>query len=229
MATYNGALFIEEQVKSILSQLSLDDELIVSDDGSSDTTLAIIESFNDSRIRIVPSRRYKSTAKNFENSLRYAEGNFIILSDQDDIWYPNKIDAVLGILVDYDLVLTDCRVVDNKGKTMYDSFFNIRKSQLGFCKNLWKNSYMGCCMAFKRNVLNYVLPFPEHIYYHDWWIGLMVELKGKPYLYNQPLIYYRRHGANMTPTGEGSHQWSLRLKHRFWLSWYILKRMMVSY
>ncbi|NEU66758.1 glycosyltransferase family 2 protein [Spirosoma agri] len=224
MATYNGALFIEEQIHSILNQLGLNDELIISDDGSTDDTIGLINSFQDQRLRLVPSRRYRSTARNFENALQHAQGEYVFLSDQDDVWYPDKVETILASLASHDLVLTDCRVVDSSGGVMHESFFKNRRSQLGFWRNLWKNSYMGCCMAFRRDVLSYVLPFPHHIYYHDWWIGLMVELRGKPFLYGQPLILYRRHGSNMTPTGESSHNWKIRIQHRFWLSWSIVKR-----
>ena len=228
MATYNGALFIEEQISSILEQLGSEDELIISDDGSTDLTLSLIASFQDARVRLVPSQRFGSAILNFENALRYAEGAYIFLSDQDDIWYPGKVQAMLTDLVNYDLILTDCQIVDDKGHIMHESFFNLRGSRAGFWRNLWKNSYMGCCMAFKREVLTYALPFPSHIHMHDWWIGLLTELRGRPYFRAQPLIQYRRHSANVSPTGEGSYHWSMRIRNRLWMLWYVFRRTIAS-
>ncbi|UHG92167.1 glycosyltransferase family 2 protein [Spirosoma oryzicola] len=226
MATYNGALFIEEQIRSILDQLTVDDELIISDDGSTDKTVQLINFFGDQRIRLVYSQGHKSPAQNFENALQHAQGAFIFLSDQDDIWYPDKVQTVLNSLINYDLVVTDCQIVDKDGKILHDSFFESRRSRRGFWRNLWKNSYMGCCMAFKREVLAYALPFPPQLYFHDWWIGLMVERQGTPYFLTQALIKYRRHGYNVTPTGETpqSYQWRVRFRNRFWLSWSVMKR-----
>ncbi|GAB4015098.1 glycosyltransferase family 2 protein [Spirosoma koreense] len=228
MATYNGALFIEEQIISILNQLSDDDELIISDDGSTDSTISLIESFCDPRIHLVINPRYGSAVRNFENALRHAKGKVIFLSDQDDIWYPDKVEVLLKDLNHYDLVLTDCRVVDEQGHTLSESFFASRGSQLGFWRNLWKNSYMGCCMAFNRKVLTYALPFPKHIHMHDWWIGLLTELHGTSYFRNQPLIQYRRHKANVSPTSEGSYHWGIRIVNRLWMGWYVFKRAYAS-
>ena len=85
MATYNGEKYIEEQLKSILSQLGENDEVIVSDDSSTDNTLAIVESFNDVRIKIFPNNKFHSPIFNFENALKQATGDYIFLSDQDDV------------------------------------------------------------------------------------------------------------------------------------------------
>ncbi|WP_254448674.1 glycosyltransferase family 2 protein [Spirosoma rhododendri] len=226
MATYNGAEFVAEQIDSILVQLGDNDELIISDDGSKDATVAIINGIQDKRIRLVPSQRFGSVVKNFENALRHAEGEIIFLADQDDVWYEGKVDAVIARLETCDLVLTDCRVVAQSGEVLHESFFRSRDSRPGFWRNLWKNAYQGCCMAFRRSVLTYALPFPKNIDYHDWWIGLLVELKGTPCFYDKPLLHYRRHGGNISPTGQAPQEkdWKNRLRNRFWLSWYIIGR-----
>ncbi len=228
MATYNGAKFIKEQIDSILTQLGDNDELIISDDGSKDDTVSIVNGIQDKRIRLVPSQRFGSVVQNFENALRYADGEIIFLADQDDVWYEGKVEAVRACLDTCDLVLTDCRIVDQSGAVLHESYFRSRNSQPGFWRNLWKNAYQGCCMAFNRSVLSYTMPFPKNIDYHDWWIGLMVELKGTPCFYNQPLLQYRRHGGNISPTGQTSPEkdWMGRLKNRFWLSWYVAGRLL---
>lgn len=114
MATYNGGKYIKEQVDSILAQefkenKDVEMEIVVSDDGSTDDTLRILEAYRDERIKIFrhtnPTRKYKyfnasrACSRNFENAMRHAEGDYIFLADQDDVWYPNKMDLQLLKLV----------------------------------------------------------------------------------------------------------------------------------
>ena len=205
MATHNGASYIIEQIESILDQLSPNDELVISDDASTDDTVQIIRQLKDARVKYVGSQFYGSPSLNFENALQNASGQYIFLADQDDIWASNKIEVVLPFLQNYDLVLTDCELMDKGGDLIYPSFFEIRGSKAGFWNNLRKNSYMGCCMAFRRESLLYALPFPADIHMHDWWIGLLVEARGRVFFLRQPLMRYRRHGANASPTGEGTN------------------------
>nr|AIA84980.1 Glycos_transf_2 [uncultured Leptotrichia sp.] len=90
MATYNGSSFIKAQLESILFQLNTNDEVVISDDGSSDDTLSIIEAFNDPRIRLIEGPKIHSVAHNFEYAIRHSRGDIIFLSDQDDVWLNNK-------------------------------------------------------------------------------------------------------------------------------------------
>ncbi|WP_207426498.1 glycosyltransferase family 2 protein [Pedobacter sp. SYSU D00535] len=191
IATYNGESYLQEQLKSILDQLRYDDEVIVSDDGSTDHTLTIIESFHDSRIRVLHSARPKSPVSNFEHALSHAKGEYIFLSDQDDIWFPNKVNLVLGYLKKYDLVVHDCKI--QKDGRVVGSYFSDSNSGSGLIKNLLKNTFLGNCMAFRRNVLLHALPFPEDIPMHDMWIGLVATLYGKVYFIRNKLSIWRRH------------------------------------
>lgn len=222
LATFNGDKYIKRQIDSILQQLGAEDELIISDDGSTDKTLHILNDIIDSRICILPFKKFNSAIRNFEYILTRAKGDIIFLSDQDDIWLPGKLDKMLFALMQTDLVLSDCIVVDQNDNIIHNSFFKHRQSKPGFWVNLWKNSYMGCCMAFRREVLMYTLPFPKNIHMHDWWIGLMVEYNGKVLFLHEPLLKYVRHGENVSPTGQGKHSWSKRLVNRFWMGWYVL-------
>ena len=88
--------------------------------------------------------------------------------------------------------------MDQNEQVIEDSFFQHRGSQSGLFKNLWKNSYLGCCMAFRRSVLECSLPFPPKIEMHDWWIGLIGEMMGKVRLIDKTLLKYRRHGENVS-------------------------------
>lgn len=225
MATYNGEAYIKKQLESILVQLKEDDEIIISDDLSTDNTLNIIRSFNDPRIKIYKDRKYGSPAYNFENALKHASGDYIFLSDQDDVWLFNKVISMTQLLDKFDLVVSDCKVVDENLKIIHESFFSLLNSGPGFWKNFKKNTFLGCCMAFKKDILFYVLPFPTNIFMHDIWIGHMVELKGKTFFLDQPLMLYRRHGNNASSAAEKStNSFCYKIKYRFLLLYTLFKR-----
>lgn len=213
MASLNGAKYIAEQIDSILLQLNSGDELIVSDDGSTDDTIAIIKSYQDSRIRLIQNNFSGGVAKNFETSLKISKGDFIFLADQDDVWVPAKIKVMLHQLKYYDLVISDCLMMDHALKTKSGSFFSANNSGRGLIRNIFRNSYMGCCMAFNRKLLNRALPFPKDIPIHDFWIGLIGEMYFKVHFMPEVLVYHRRHSSNASSTGEGSSL-SLRQKIR---------------
>lgn len=214
MATYNGQRHLRRQLESILRQLGDNDEVIISDDNSTDKTKQVVDSFYDSRIRFFTNTGQRGPVGNFQNAINQSTGDYIFLADQDDVWLPNKIAVTTKLLLEYDLVLSNCTVVDDALNIIHPSFFDVRRSKKGFLRNLLKNSYMGCCMAFRRAVVSYTLPFPKQIHMHDWWIGLVTELKGKIYFCNEPLILYVRHGGNASPTGEKSYPFSKQFKNR---------------
>jgi glycosyltransferase involved in cell wall biosynthesis len=204
MATKNGASYIAQQLDSILPQLHYLDEVIISDDSSTDNTVEIVQSYNDARIKIIRNKNQKGILKNFETSLRASSGDFVFLADQDDVWLASKVEVMLRHLQQYDLVISDCQVVDQALKIKAESFFTANNSGSGLIKNLYRNSYMGCCMAFSRKVLNCALPFPKEIPVHDFWIGLIGEMYFKVYFTPEVLVKYRRHYNNASSTGEKS-------------------------
>ena len=203
IATFNGASYVAEQLNSILPQITNNDEIIISDDSSTDGTLEIIEEYSKkyNNIKILPHQTYHSAIFNFENALRNASGDVVFLCDQDDVWVPDRVRVMLDALRRFDLVVSDCMIVDRDLNVIDQSFFKRVHSRSGFLKNFIKNSYIGCCMAFRKEVLNYVLPFPKNLVSHDMWIGLMVELYGETCFVNQPLLLYRKHGNNVTDSG----------------------------
>lgn len=222
VATYNGAKFIRQQIDSILAS-SLVTRVIISDDGSHDGTLEIIKSINDQRLNIVKGPR-QGLIKNFEFLLQQVNEEYVYLSDQDDIWDVKKVQTMLQRLQSVDLVVSNCVVVDEKLNTIYPSFYNLRNSGPGFLKNVYKNTYLGCCMAFRSEVLKYVLPFPSNVPMHDWWIGLSVQMLGRVDFIDEKLVFYRRHGKNVSSTAEPSHySWMLRIKWRIWMVYYLVK------
>ena len=203
MATFNGEPYITDQLSSIFPQLGTEDEIVISDDNSTDKTVDIIKGFNDRRIRLYINE-FRNPIFNFEFALRKCQGDVIFLSDQDDLWNTNKVKIVSGLLKEYDMVVTDCEVVDGNGVTIHDSFFKLRNSGRGLIKNFIRNSYVGCCMAMKRKIVEKALPFPKSISMHDIWIGMIAELYGMTYFCDQKLVKYRRHGGNNTCATEES-------------------------
>ncbi|MDR3415442.1 MAG: glycosyltransferase family 2 protein [Nevskia sp.] len=198
IATYNGEKYIARQLESIASQLSPDDEIVLVDDQSSDRTLDIVRSLDFGILKIVraPSRGGPTAA--FGLALQHARGEFIFLSDQDDVWLPGKVEKMLSALERADLVVSDACVVDEKLGPIFPSFFVLRGSKPGVFRNFFRNSYVGCCMAFRAAVARAALPIPQQVYMHDVWIGLIANLLFRVEFLPEPLILWRRHGATAT-------------------------------
>ncbi len=217
LAAYKGEQYIAEQIQSILNELGENDELIISDDCPEGKTFGVVKEFiaKDKRIRYIEGPR-KGVIKNFENALNACTGDVIFLSDQDDVWLPGKVDAVMNeIKSGADLVLHDASVTDANLNITEPSYFAIHSSNNSFVKNIIKNSFVGCCMAFTKEVMNESLPFPRKLPMHDWWIALLALKKHrKVVLLNKPLILWRRHGDNVTGGKTSAYQkiiWRLRI------------------
>ena len=221
VATYNGEKFIREQIDSILCQLSSDDEIIVSDDGSTDGTIVIINCIGDKRIRIIEGPRKHSPTFNFENALKEAKGNYIFLADQDDVWKTNKVEVCMKWLQKYDCVVSDAQVTDSNLNPLYPSLYAIMQVRQGHIYNtVWKNGYTGCCMAFRRNILEASLPFPKDIPMHDIWIGNVAAYKYNVKFIPDKLILFRRHKETISCNGKGS-KYSIWQQMKF--RWSIIK------
>lgn len=202
IATYNGERYLPEQLASVLAS-PLVGEVLLSDDGSSDGTCDVVRKFDDKRVKLLEGPR-AGLVKNYGHLLSQARGNQIFLADQDDVWLPEKVQIMSSALRSTDLVLSDCVVVDSRLNVLQPSFFASRASQPGLLRNLAKNSYLGCCMAFDRRLLAYALPFPQGLPMHDWWLGLVAETFGTVRFVPTPLVLYRRHGGNASSTSAHS-------------------------
>jgi glycosyltransferase involved in cell wall biosynthesis len=193
IATFNGEKYIKQQLDSILYQLDINDEVIISDDNSTDKTIEIISRYKDSRIKIL-NANFRDFRKNFENALKVAKGEYIFLSDQDDVWLSGKYKRCLEIIQEYDLVVTDSILVDDNLQEIKPSFFKFYNSGKGILKNIYRSTYFGSCMAFKKRLLTYSLPLPKTKEIgHDLWIGIVAEIIGNVFFLNEPLLLYRRH------------------------------------
>ncbi len=227
LAAYKGEKYIEAQIRSILPQLSYGDEIIVSDDRPGGMTEKIVKKIasEDSRVVWVEGKS-KGVVSNFVNAIRYCKGDKIFLCDQDDVWLPDKVKRVMEAFDEgYDLVLHNAYITDGELNITDYSFFEKRGSKKGVIRNIFKNSYMGCCMAFDRKLLKKIMPMPRSIPMHDQWIGILAEIYGKVKFLDLPLIYYRVHGGNVTG---GKTTFRQKMEWRRYLIFKLYKRVILK-
>ncbi len=220
LAYYNGGTYIREQVASILSELQEEDELLISVDSCEDGSKKILKelSLEDryGRVRVIRGPGF-GVVKNFENAIRKCKGDIIFLSDQDDIWLPGKRKSVLAAFEDGKVmaVVHDAMLVDQNGEQIgKKTMFSLRHSRPGKIKNFIKNSYVGCCMAFRRELIPVIMPIPKKMYMHDFWIGMAAESIGRSVMLNNVLLLYRRHDENVTDLQHGSIRFMIRKRMR---------------
>jgi glycosyltransferase involved in cell wall biosynthesis len=230
IATYNGEKYIKEQLFSILEQLGKDDEIIISDDCSTDNTIGIIEKLSDSRIKLFFNKE-KGYTSNFENALKQVTGDIVFISDQDDIWNPNKVRVCLEELKSVDLIVSDCQLINSTNEIISDSYFELRGVKKSSWGNLIKFSYLGCCLAFRSEILKKALPFPSNRQFctHDNWLFLVGSFLFKHKVLDDKLIYYRRHDGNVSTGGliSATSRW-FKIKYRIYLCFFLIKRSFIN-
>lgn len=227
MAVYNGANYIKMQLDSILPQIGIHDELIISDDNSTDNTLEIISNYNDNRILIFTNENEKGYSKNFENAISKSTGDIIFISDQDDVWLDNKVAIMLKALEKSSLAVHDASIVDDSLNLVSKSHFELFNVKSGFLNNFLKTRYIGACMAFKREVLKKAFPLPENqkLCAYDYWLTLVAEYYYSVELVKEPLIKYRRHFSNASTGGQKStNSLMKKISVRMYCLFYLLKR-----
>lgn len=228
LATYNGEKYILEQLYSILSQLGDHDEVILSDDRSSDDTVERIRQIGDPRIKIYENAiNRRGYTRNFENALVHASGDYVFLCDQDDVWHEDKVAKTIEVLQRCDFTVSDANVVDENRNVIYPSHFARFNTKSGFLENLVRTRYIGACMAFRRNVLLKALPFPKNEVHcaHDYWLAIVAECFFTVELIREPLIDYRRHGANASSGGlaKSKSSVSARIMKRIYSLWMLFR------
>ena len=210
MATYNGKKYLREQLDSLYSQTRIPDEVIVSDDNSSDGTNYILEEYSkEYGLNYSVNEKSLGVNKNFENALHFCKGNYIMICDQDDIWLPNKIETTLKYMhnledrwgKDYPLLVTsevasyiDGEPIDLHDKPNKGTIDNYRE----FLFN--SNQYcQGCTMMLNRALLDRLPSFPNsfHHYPYDAHIAMISILIGKRCHIKQEMMLYRHHSNNV--------------------------------
>jgi glycosyltransferase involved in cell wall biosynthesis len=206
MAAYNGGAFVDAQLRSILSQLRDNDEVVIVDDCSQDQTVERITRFDDGRIRLLRHLQNAGVVGTFEDALRCATGDVLFLCDDDDIWASTKVQRFMELFEsrpDIEIVTSRVGLIDENGAQLSDSRVNRNGIfRTGFWRNVMMNHYQGSAMALRASLLRRVLPFPRHkSFLHDAWIGTRNEIGGgKTAFIDEDLLFYRRHGANATRT-----------------------------
>lgn len=234
IATYNGEKYIKKQIDSILAQLSGDDEVIISDDNSTDNTIHILKSMKDERIKIYTHKRkivshscifHRLATFNFENALRYAKGDFIFLADQDDIWESDKVRICIKALEVYDLIMTNYSIIDENDHMVASSYY-LKNPISSLLINIIRMPFHGCCMAFKRQILSKALPFPEKLILHDNWIGFIALLNKYNVGYiDIPVLKYRRHFNNVSAQkGKSNNSILFKILYRVKFCFQLLNR-----
>lgn len=197
MATYNGAKYLQQQLDSFVGQTRLPDELIVSDDCSTDQTVEIIQRFAKvAPFDVILNRNEENFgyAGNFNRALMNTTGDLVFLSDQDDVWFPEKIQRVAqvaeksnALVIMNDAGLTDASLND----TGLTKLGQIRSGGLS------RSSFvMGCCAAIKRDLLSLCLPIIEGYRAHDKWIGEFADGMKRKKIIPEVMQWYRRHEFN---------------------------------
>lgn len=198
MAAWNGAQYIREQLESFAAQTRLPDELVITDDGSTDDTLAIVERFAAGApfpIRVARNSERLGLHRNFERALSLCTGDILLISDQDDIWYPAKIETLVAAFAarpDTLAIQHDEHIFDDRGGQLLEGTLGERTRHLGGWDRM---RAAGNCTALRRETLGVLLPLPEEVFYDDW-INLVPDLLGARQLLDAPLQLWRRHDDN---------------------------------
>lgn len=218
LATYNGEKYLREQLDSILNQTYSNFRLIISDDCSNDNTKRILEEYKqkDDRIEVYYQNENIGYVKNFEFLLGKVQNKIYALSDQDDIWLPEKLEKYVEKMKEEksDLVFGDLEVVDEKLNTVNKSFNDYMQltRKIKRCNDYSKlylyNCVTGCTILAKKKLLNKILPIPKdtkHVL-HDYWIALITSIYGKISYVEETYIKYRQHGNNQVGIEKTSYK-----------------------
>ena len=207
MTTYNGEKFLHAQLDSILAQTISDWELIICDDCSKDSTVQILKEYSqkDTRIKVYINENNLGFKKNFEKAISLCKGDYIALSDQDDIWFDNHLEVLLKKIEGKSAVTGNAVMVDSKGTVkdydlshgdrFYAAGNDIDKLYTILC---YRNPFFGAISMYKRDFLNVAIPIPDFVKYHDTWFSVVACcMDGLDYTYEH-LLNHRVHGKNET-------------------------------
>ncbi len=200
LASCQGEPFIGEQLASILPQLAPEDEVVISDDASTDRTLEVIAQRRDPRIRVLANAQRVGYVANFQRAIASSRGDCIFFSDQDDIWLPAKVATLDAALQESACVASDAIVVDDRLRTLHHSYFQLRGARRFSGLSIYlKPHIVGATLACRRQYLSSLMPFPEGIP-HDFWLTFNAACDGTLSVVQTPLILYRRHPHALSVT-----------------------------
>ena len=231
LCTYNGSKFLREQLQSLANQTLLPFEVVVTDDCSTDDTISIIQEFAKVlNIKIFANDFPLKVTKNFEKAVSLCSGDIILMCDQDDIWHPDKLAKISQYFQDNPnrlAVFSDADLVDEKGESLNKNFwsvvrfheFQIQQFKEGNVVELLLagNRTAGCMMAFRKELIEKIVPFPTHIplMIHDNWITIVAAMMDSFGLIDEKLISYRQHSLQQIGIREKEVGKTVSLKNRF--------------
>ena len=199
IATYNGEKYLEKQLDSIYAQTYKNIEVVVTDDCSEDNTIEILEQYSKMYgLQYSVNEKNLGFVKNFEKAITLCKGEYIALSDQDDVWETHKIYTLYQHMKDALLIHSDALLIDEAGEVIEPSYTQnshkvLRKNIIEYFFN---NDATGCTMMFSRKLLSTILPVPENVVAHDWWIAIHAKQQGKIIYIPEALVQYRQHENN---------------------------------
>jgi len=213
MATYNGQKFIIDQLDSITNQTYKNFEIIVCDDKSTDSTFEILQNYKTKYpLKLIQNYKNLGIVSTFENALKLCNGDFIALSDQDDIFFPEKLEILLNNIGDFYLIHSDSIIIDEFNKITFRSHFRKFKdiNKKSFVDYLSGNNVTGNSILIRKELLSIALPFPKSIRIHDHYLALCASYYNKIILYPKPLQYYRQHLSNAIGIKKNSYETFLK-------------------
>ena len=208
MATYNGAKYLSEQIDSILGQTTQDFELIICDDCSTDETWSMLKDYasRDHRIKLLRNKENIGFKNNFEKVLYLCSGEYIALSDQDDIWVPNHLELLYKHIGDKMVVCGNAEMIGSGGESLgltlqdLESFNYVPGDNMQLASSIifFRNPFQGASMMINKSFLNHALPIPKSIKYHDSWFSNLSPFCGGIVYTTDIVNKYRMHGKNVT-------------------------------
>jgi glycosyltransferase involved in cell wall biosynthesis len=204
ICTYNGERFLQKQIDSLLAQDYSNIEVIAVDDRSGDNTWDMLQECaqKDRRLRVYQNEKNLGYARNFEKAITLCKGDFIALSDQDDIWQSNKIRTLMDAIGDAIMIYHNSDFIDDQDMRIGDKTMASRfrmydgDSTLPF---LLSNCISGHAALFSKKLVEFILPFND-AKYHDWWIAYVAFNVGKVKFVDEVLVHYRQHQTSITDT-----------------------------
>jgi len=198
MATYNGANYVLDQLHSFLDQTRKPDELVITDDCSSDETEFIVQKFSETApftVRFFRNPVNLGYSGNFDAALKRVSGDVVFLCDQDDVWFPEKIEHMCRLVELYPealLLMNDATLTDGR-------LNEVGLTKLGQIRSAGmpdEKFVMGCCCAVRKELLDICLPIPDAIAAHDDWLAWFADGLQAKIVDETPLQFYRRHESN---------------------------------
>ena len=223
MGTYNGEKHVEEQIQSILNQTHQNFQILIGDDGSKDSTREIVAKLqqkHSDKIMLLPPTDNVGAIYNFSWMTDFIDSNYIMISDQDDVWLPHKIEVTLKKMKELEetfgtekplLVFTDAILVSDDLETITPSHWDyccwdpIKSTKIGHL--LVENCCYGCTLMVNKALLDLATPIPVEAGMHDYWLSLIAATFGKIGFVKEPTLKYRRHESTWSKTISPNFTW----------------------